>query len=59
MSPRYIGPYVVVKRYGPVNWGIEDQESIIVVQPNPSPPPYKTRSGRQSQKPEWLGSRAS
>ena len=27
MSPRYIGPYVVVKRYGPVNWGIEDQES--------------------------------
>ena len=27
MSPHYIGPCVVVKRYGPVNWGIEDQES--------------------------------
>ena len=36
MSPRYIGPYVVVKRYGPVNWGIEDQESRkSKVVPNP------------------------
>ena len=24
MNPHWIGPYVVIKKYGPVNWGIKD-----------------------------------